>query len=320
MEFFKNSKMETFYKLNLKQGCNKDQNISGLILRQPLSEAIEFYSFKFECKREFKVNFQGSEDTNIYIIVNLDMKCKLTMDLGGNSFGCSPFSSLFMPVTSSVRMAFVGLPNIPYNFLLVRMKQSHLDEDQVSLLKWLEDEDEFLNPKHYERTLAPNLTICELSRQLRKIDEFTYENKLIALGYCNLLFGHKLKEFIDDATLFSHPLNTFEMKQLEILTEQIKKEPEKQYTIKEICKQTGLSVSKLQLGFKEMHNTTVALFIRNVRLEMALDLLTKTNMNIAEVVYSIGLTSRSYFCRVFKKRFKCSPKNYQQLRRMSRSS
>ncbi|RXJ44361.1 helix-turn-helix domain-containing protein [Gelidibacter gilvus] len=35
-------------------------------------------------------------------------------------------------------------------------------------------------------------------------------------------------------------------------------------------------------------------------------------MNISEIVYSVGLSSRSYFCRIFKKRFKCSPKLYQQ--------
>lgn len=301
--------MKTFYSFDIQDGFkNNDKNINGLILRHRLTEAMEFYSFQFKCKREFKINFQGAIDVALYIIVNLELKSKLILDCGDHKIVCPPFSSLLFPLKDSLKMSVVGIPNIPYDFLLVRMDRKHLDGDQSYLLEWLESEKGFLNPEYRARTLEPSLAICDLSRKLQRIHKLTFQNRFIIRGYCNILFGLKLKEFTEQHELVSNSLNGFEIKQLEILSEQIRKEPEEQYSIKDICRRTGLSVSKLQLGFKEMHNTTVILFIRNVRLERAVELLNKTNMNIAEVVYAIGLTSRSYFCRVFKRRFKCSPK------------
>ncbi|GAA0872142.1 hypothetical protein GCM10009117_12890 [Gangjinia marincola] len=59
-----------------------------------------------------------------------------------------------------------------------------------------------------------------------------------------------------------------------------------------------------------MHNRTVADYVRNVRLDKAEELMRTTDLNISEIVYSVGLTSRSYFCKIFKQKYKCSPKQY----------
>nr|WP_313790335.1 AraC family transcriptional regulator [Allomuricauda sp.] len=37
---------------------------------------------------------------------------------------------------------------------------------------------------------------------------------------------------------------------------------------------------------------------------------TTTEMNISEVVYSIGFTSRSYFSKIFKERYGLSPSEF----------
>ncbi|MCB0387243.1 MAG: helix-turn-helix transcriptional regulator, partial [Winogradskyella sp.] len=74
--------------------------------------------------------------------------------------------------------------------------------------------------------------------------------------------------------------------------------------------QFGLSPSKLQEGFKLMHGHTVTEYIREVRIKKAEELIKNTDMNISEVVYTIGLTSRSYFSKIFKEKYNCSPKDY----------
>ena len=71
-----------------------------------------------------------------------------------------------------------------------------------------------------------------------------------------------------------------------------------------------LSAAKLQEGFKALHDRTVADYIRNVRLEEAEHLLKTTDFNISEVVYSVGFLSRSYFSKIFKTKYRCSPKEY----------
>ena len=35
-----------------------------------------------------------------------------------------------------------------------------------------------------------------------------------------------------------------------------------------------------------------------------------SKLNISEVVYSIGFTSRSYFSKIFRRKYNCSPKQY----------
>lgn len=116
---------------------------------------------------------------------------------------------------------------------------------------------------------------------------------------------------IYDKTEQSH-LNKTELKKISMLTEYIVYNPEIQHSIKNLCDEASISPAKLQQGFKGMHDTTVSDFIRNVRIEKAEQLLVNTDLNISEVVYAIGFTSRSYFCKIFKKRYHCSPKEYKK--------
>ena len=78
-------------------------------------------------------------------------------------------------------------------------------------------------------------------------------------------------------------------------------------SVEAIAKKVGLSASKLQEGFKLIHNCTVNEYITNKRLETAFRLLSETEMSIGEVVLEIGLSSRSYFSRIFKTKYKISP-------------
>ena len=76
----------------------------------------------------------------------------------------------------------------------------------------------------------------------------------------------------------------------------------------------------LQEGFKLMHGTTVSDYIRAVRVEKAEELIKTSDLNISEVVYSVGFTSRSYFSKIFRQKYNCSPKEYkvhQQLMSLS---
>ncbi|WAC03258.1 AraC family transcriptional regulator [Lacinutrix neustonica] len=108
-------------------------------------------------------------------------------------------------------------------------------------------------------------------------------------------------------------LNKTELNKIIQLTDYIIESPEIQHSISSLCAKIYMSPAKLQEGFKEMHDTTVADFIRNVRIDKAEKLLNETDLNISEIVYTIGLTSRSYFCKIFKKKYNCSPKRYRKL-------
>lgn len=161
-----------------------------------------------------------------------------------------------------------------------------------------------------------NLEIGEL---IKMLENAKYADSVSALiyfqGVCHMILAKQLEQFKIDVENGQAPPTTLLKKELEIISEVsdfIVNYPEVQHSIKSISSKSGLSASKLQTGFKFMHNMTLGEYIRMVRLEKAEQLLRTTELNISEVVYSIGFTSRSYFCKIFKKKYNCSPKAYKR--------
>ncbi|WP_375325527.1 helix-turn-helix domain-containing protein [Flagellimonas sp. GZD32] len=106
-----------------------------------------------------------------------------------------------------------------------------------------------------------------------------------------------------------------ELKQVRNFAKKLEKHIAKDFTLEEIAAETGLTQAKLQEGFKLLYNNTVTEYIRNTRLEVARDLIANSEMNISEVVYSIGFTSRSYFSKIFKEKYGISPSEFKNSKR-----
>ncbi|SFR31345.1 AraC-type DNA-binding protein [Robiginitalea myxolifaciens] len=158
-----------------------------------------------------------------------------------------------------------------------------------------------------------NLKIAELIKRLGQINyESPVPEYLRFEGICLLILASHIDQFLAESIgkVNSTSLIKREIKKIMTLGDEISRTPEKQYSLKDLCNRSGMSSSKLQEGFKFLYQRTVADYIRNVRLERAEYLLRKTDMNVSEVVYSVGLTSRSYFCKIFKLKYKCSPRDY----------
>ena len=83
------------------------------------------------------------------------------------------------------------------------------------------------------------------------------------------------------------------------------------YSVEGLSKESGLSQAKLQEGFKLLYARTVTEYIRHIRLEAARDFISTTDMNISQVVYTIGFSSRSYFSKIFKAKYGLSPSEFQ---------
>ncbi|WP_046755421.1 helix-turn-helix domain-containing protein [Kordia jejudonensis] len=110
----------------------------------------------------------------------------------------------------------------------------------------------------------------------------------------------------------SSVLNNRELKSILSAIELINANPQDAYSIDMLCGITRLSPAKLQEGFKTLHNRTVSDYIRHVRLIEAQRLIVSSDLNISEIVYSVGFTSRSYFCKIFKREYGCSPRQYKK--------
>lgn len=83
------------------------------------------------------------------------------------------------------------------------------------------------------------------------------------------------------------------------------------YSVEGLSQELGLSQAKLQEGFKLLYTRTVTEYIRHIRLEAARDFISTSDMNISQVVYTIGFSSRSYFSKIFKAKYGISPSDFQ---------
>lgn len=298
----------------IQEGQHKNgQFYDGKIEKSILNDDVELYRIRFNSKARFNIDFCSDNTCSVLSFVNMNDRKRLSFTNHNKLHVISPFSSAIAYSEQKINISCIFEPQLKYNFIIIRSKPSNLKCGTTNLLEKVSKQD-FNYQSNFVKSGIPNLIICDTVKKLVALDISEVESKLIAFGYCNIIFGllFKEKKLENNVYLSSKFFRSNEIKQLELLTAEIKENPQRQFTLKDLCRKTGMSVTKLQAGFKEMHNCTVAIFIRNTRLAKAVEMLQQTDLNVSEIVYSVGLNSRSYFCRIFKERFKCSPKNYQQ--------
>ncbi len=160
-----------------------------------------------------------------------------------------------------------------------------------------------------------NLKIGNKIGELKAIKQTGVIRSLMIEGIVNLVLAMEIQQHVDDLKNVENGtgcLTQYEMESVKEISDQIINFPEDDYTLKLLSKKSGISASKLQEGFKILHNRTVRDFIINERIKKSEQLIRTTDLNISEVVYSIGFTSRSYFSKIFKQKYDCSPKYYKE--------
>lgn len=82
------------------------------------------------------------------------------------------------------------------------------------------------------------------------------------------------------------------------------------FGVNEIIDQMGMSRSVFYKKFKSLSVYPINDLIRNFRLNMAKELILTKKYSITEIAYQTGFSDPTYFSKVFKERFKVSPKEY----------
>lgn len=81
-------------------------------------------------------------------------------------------------------------------------------------------------------------------------------------------------------------------------------------TLKSVETEFSISEKRIQLIFKSGYQSTFNAYLQNLRLKKAIELLKDPTNNITDVVYSVGLTNKSYFSKIFKEKFGISPSQF----------
>ena len=102
----------------------------------------------------------------------------------------------------------------------------------------------------------------------------------------------------------------FLQKLIDITEQHIQNE---QFGVEILASEVGLSTSQLNRKLKALTNESALYFIRNIRMQKALQLLRAQTDNIAGVAYETGFDNPNYFSKVFKQHFGFLPSDREKV-------
>lgn len=116
----------------------------------------------------------------------------------------------------------------------------------------------------------------------------------------------------NECSKIGSPLNNSELLKMSEIAEFISDNISMSLNIADISRDFGLSPKKLQAGSRYVFGETLGNFITELRLDHSLELIQTSDLNMSEVCYQIGFSSRSYFSKSFKDRFGVLPSKFRE--------
>jgi len=84
------------------------------------------------------------------------------------------------------------------------------------------------------------------------------------------------------------------------------------FSVEQLCKEAAISRPVLYRKIKELTGMSIQIFILDVRLKRAAQLLKTKGFSVSEVMFQTGFSSPSYFNRAFKNKYHSNPVQYNQ--------
>jgi AraC-like DNA-binding protein len=100
---------------------------------------------------------------------------------------------------------------------------------------------------------------------------------------------------------------------------QLHAEPERRWTVSELAKAASVSRSLLDERFRQVLGQSPIRYLSGWRMHLATDLLTSTDLGVAQVAHRVGYESEEAFSRAFKRRFGTPPSAWRAPRATRRS-
>lgn len=108
--------------------------------------------------------------------------------------------------------------------------------------------------------------------------------------------------------LFSHLFNPRQADLFEVVEAHLYSS----ISIAELASLTGRSLSTFKRDFETQFSDTPANFIKEKKLQKALELLQSTKLSVSEICYEVGFQDTSHFTKTFKHKYDLSPSEYRK--------
>tara|TARA_R110002049_G_scaffold151160_1_gene314687 strand:+ start:643 stop:1665 length:1023 start_codon:yes stop_codon:yes gene_type:complete len=185
----------------------------------------------------------------------------------------------------------------------------NLSSELSEMLKDTEASKTFYHEGFYSLEFQQILNSIEDYKEELLVRKFHLESRALDI------FIEQIRLFEDDIRGNSKELilRYNELERIKDLSNFIDENLDKELTISDLSKQSGLNPSKLQKGFKYIFNKTVRDLIIYKRIEKAKVLLLSTRQSMSSISLNSGFESPSYFSKVFKEYYGHSPSDFRKL-------
>lgn len=301
-------KSTTEYKLKIENNI-----VNGSIRSIVLEDGLSALEFDIIATEDIQINLDALLATHVNFIYCSKGKLSHAFNNNGATNSIDAFqTSIIANITSDQNIILIKKDiETVATLISVNTQGSKNSEWSVSL------KDTFISNKteDYLYIGSYNLKIAESIKQLQSIKQEGLVRKLLTKGIVNLILALEIEHHnwdIKNLDMDPTSLTKMEINAIAELTDYINEFPDLDHKVENLSDRAGLSAAKLQEGFKFQHGLTVCEYIRSVRLSKSEDLIVNSDLNISEIVYSVGFTSRSYFSKIFKERFDCTPSDYKK--------
>lgn len=185
---------------------------------------------------------------------------------------------------------------------------SYLNELLVSLFN---DKSGDMNYQHggsFSLKIADEIKLLTEVHDSGMLRTLSLEGRLYIILALQLLEHHNFEEKMD----LPESLSKRDIRKIHKLADYILENISERISISILSSESGMSPKKLQLGFKVLYSKTINEYIRQLKLEISRDYLKNTDLSVSEIVYAIGIKSRSYFSKIFFEAYNILPTDYRK--------
>lgn len=297
---------EHIFKINKRLG-------KGIIRSIDLGDHISFLEFDFSLNEDIKLILQSSLVNTVNFSYCSNGKFAHSFSDGSKKNTLENFQTGIVSNITSQNNALYFERDMHVQASIISVNTEYIDSATLHINHTLKKL--FIDDKDadYIYIGSYNLKIAEYIKQLRAVTQEGVVRSLLLKGLINVILALEIEQHkidLENVKFSQCSLTKTELKLVNELITYINNYPDGDHRLDKLTKKIGLSAAKIQEGFKMTNGQTVCEYIRYVRLSKAVELMATTDMNISEIVYCLGFTSRSYFSKIFKQRFNCAPSHY----------
>lgn len=151
----------------------------------------------------------------------------------------------------------------------------------------------------------------------REVRQERIGNCVVVRTLEQLLFIHLIRTYRDTQSGWNIRKKTIMRQNIRRVIEFMHTAYNQELTLKELAEVANLSPFHFIRVFKQETGLTPFDYLTEIKLSKSLDLVQKAENSITEICYSSGFVNVSHFCRLFKKRYGCSPKTLRKMGEIS---